>query len=160
MQNFLKNFVAYLKFQRNVFLRKSFHHFSFFESSQLHDWVAGHLFNFSMTRKSYLKNKDGSFVEQKILYRMSLKQSLQCVENYPKHRITFWLIYYAPPVIACEMKEQIGFFTKQATAILAVSIVRVLSTIHLCRKDFLMIFSDAARHEKSEKLIGLVEIMD
>ena len=66
---------------------------------QLENWLVVHLFNFSTTRKSYLKNKDGSFLEQKILYRISLKQSLRCVENYPKNRITFWLIYYAPPVI-------------------------------------------------------------
>ena len=47
-----------------------------------------------------MKNKDSSFLEQKILDRISLKQSLRCVENYPKNRITLWLIYYAPPVIS------------------------------------------------------------
>jgi hypothetical protein len=67
--------------------------------SQLDNWVGVYLFNCAATRKSYWKNKDGSFVEQKILYRMSLKRSLQCVENYPKNRTTFWLIHYGPPVI-------------------------------------------------------------
>jgi hypothetical protein len=107
---FSEEFRSIFEIPAELFLEKYFHHFSFFGSSQLHDWVGGHLFNFSTTRKSYLKNKDGSFVEQKILYRMSLKQSLQCVENYPKNRTTFWLIYYAPPVISMFIVQILGFF--------------------------------------------------
>ncbi len=69
------------------------------QKSQLDYWVDVHLFNFASIRKSYLINKDISFVEQKIIYRMSLKQSLQYVEKCLKSRKHFVSFIVGHPLL-------------------------------------------------------------
>jgi hypothetical protein len=80
-------------------LLKSFHHFFFFSPSQLDDWIGVHLLNVAPTINVILKNKDGSFVEQKILYRMSLERSLEYVRKCSQKRETFCPVLYGSFVI-------------------------------------------------------------
>ncbi len=62
-------------------------------------WRDVNLINFVPTGKRYLKNAKGSFVGQKIAYRMASTRSLQSIGKCPKKRKTFWIVYYLPLVI-------------------------------------------------------------
>jgi hypothetical protein len=68
--------------------------FFVFWSAQFDGWVSINLLNFAPTGKSYLEKRDGSFVDQKIFYRMNLSLSLLCVGKCPKKRKTFSTVYY------------------------------------------------------------------
>ncbi len=77
--------------------------------SQLDGLVAVSRFDFSSAGETSLENKIDSFVERKILYRMSLKWSLQYVGKCHKKMKTLCPVYYDPSVIA--KKQMLPFCT-------------------------------------------------